>query len=225
MPTGTGVKKGFLTAWVLVIALGALTFGLAIGQWSMYVQTFKCSYLLNGKGEVDDSFLVGFSGAIATVGGTIGALFGGRFLDNGKKVCIHAANIITIVGALIMAASGPYFSGKSFNDTRSQQTYVWMLLAGRVIQGLGGGCYTVYINSMLNDIAPIEYKGQIGVSFQFFVTVGILVANLFGLPFLINDGAKCDLIPYYINSKDNWEFIRAQYFRLFFSAPAIFALL
>jgi hypothetical protein len=39
---------------------------------------------------------------------------------------------------------------------------------------------------MLNDIAPIEYKGQIGVSFQFFVTVGILVANLLGLPFLIN---------------------------------------
>jgi predicted MFS family arabinose efflux permease len=97
----------------LVIALGALTFGLSIGQWSMYVQTFKCSYLSDANGLVDDkySFLVGFSGAIATVGGTIGALFGGRFLDNGKKVCIHAANIITILGAVIMAASGPFFDG------------------------------------------------------------------------------------------------------------------
>jgi MFS family permease len=154
----------------------------------MYVQTFKCTYLSDAKGLVDDkySFLVGFSGAIATVGGTIGALFGGRFLDNGKKVCIHAANIITILGAVIMAASGPFFDGKSFTKAIDEQTYIWMLLAGRVIQGLGGGCYTVYINSMLNDIAPIEYKGQIGVSFQFFVTVGILVANLLGLPFLIN---------------------------------------
>ena len=85
----------------------------------MYVQTFKCSYLLNDKGGADDSFLVGFSGAIATVGGTIGALFGGRFLDNGKKVCIHAANIITILGAVIMAASGPYFTGETFKDTKS----------------------------------------------------------------------------------------------------------
>jgi hypothetical protein len=85
----------------------------------MYVQTFKCSYLLNDKNEADDSFLVGFSGAIATVGGTIGALFGGRFLDNGKKVCIHAANIITILGAVIMAASGPYFTGETFKDTKS----------------------------------------------------------------------------------------------------------
>ena len=154
----------------------------------MYVQTFKCSYLSDANGLVDDkySFLVGFSGAIATVGGTIGALFGGRFLDNGKKVCIHAANIITILGAVIMLASGPYFTGETFKDAKDQKTYVWMLLAGRVIQGLGGGCYTVYINSMLNDIAPIEYKGQIGVSFQFFVTVGILIANLLGLPFLIN---------------------------------------
>ena len=101
----------------MVIALGALTFGLSIGQWSMYVQTFKCSYNLN----VDDNILVGISGAIATVGGTIGALFGGRFLDNGKKLCIHVANIITIVGAVIMATSGPYFSGETFQDVKSQK--------------------------------------------------------------------------------------------------------
>jgi MFS family permease len=36
---------------------------------------------------------------------------------------------------------------------------------GRFIQGLAGGLYTVYINSFLNDIAPIEYKGPIGISF------------------------------------------------------------
>ena len=201
MPKGTGVKKGFLTAWVVVIALGALTFGLSIGQWAMYVQTFKCTFLLNNLEMVEEtSSLVGIGNAIATVGATIGALFGGRFLYKGKKFCIHAANIITIVGSLVMAGSGPYFSGETFKDAKNQKLYIIMLFAGRLIQGLGGGCYTVYINSMLNDVAPIEYKGPIGVSFQFFVTVGILIANVMGVPFLVNqEKAKCDDIPYYIN--------------------------
>ena len=39
------VNKKFLIAWILVISLGALNFGLPVGQWPMYSQTFSCTFL------------------------------------------------------------------------------------------------------------------------------------------------------------------------------------
>ena len=87
---------------------------------------------------------------------------------------------------------------------------------------------------MLGDLAPIEYKGPIGVSFQFFVTVGIMAMNLAGLPFLINppnDDPKegifkmCDDISTYIDTNKDNSFFKHHYFRIYFAAPAVFALL
>ena len=82
----------------------------------MYEQTYKCSYLINydyqsGKDYYGNNtvLVLGSSAAIATVGGTIGALFGGGLLKYGKKFCIHIANLVTIIGCAIIAASPPYF--------------------------------------------------------------------------------------------------------------------
>ena len=108
-----------------------------------------------------------------------------------------------------------------------------MFLVGRVIMGVGGGCYAVFINSMLNDIAPLEYKGPIGVCFQLFLTLGILISNIIGLPFLITPkdedkplSLNCNnKIPTYIHTYTGNNFFKFYYFRIFFAIPAIIALI
>ena len=76
----------------------------------MFSQTFYCTYLFDEKDKPIDKyeFFKGLSGAIVTVGGTVGALGGGRFLDYGKKFCINVASVITIIGCIMMSASPPY---------------------------------------------------------------------------------------------------------------------
>ena len=40
----TGIKNGFLYGWVITLALGALSFGYALGSFSQDLLTFSCLY-------------------------------------------------------------------------------------------------------------------------------------------------------------------------------------
>jgi len=56
-----------------------------------------------------------------------------------------------------------------------------MLIAARIIVGVGCGISTVVVPMFLGEISPTNYRGAIGVLLQLSVTVGIMVSQLIGL--------------------------------------------
>ncbi len=58
-----------------------------------------------------------------------------------------------------------------------------IIVIGRFIQGLSAGTFSVFVPSFINEITPTELKGPIGCSTQLFITLGLLIAYLLGMPF------------------------------------------
>jgi MFS family permease len=52
-----------------------------------------------------------------------------------------------------------------------------LLIAGRLIAGLGVGFVSAIIILYMSEIAPRKYRGTIVAAYQFCITVGILLAS------------------------------------------------
>lgn len=74
----------------------------------------------------------------------------GKFSDIwGRKPTILAANLIFLVGSLLAAVS----------------VSVKMLLAGRVIQGIGGGGLIILSNICISDLFSMRYVAEVDRSY------------------------------------------------------------
>jgi MFS family permease len=56
------------------------------------------------------------------------------------------------------------------------------MVAGRFIFGLSAGAFSVFVPSFINEITPVELKGPCGTATQILINIGILLADLMGLP-------------------------------------------
>ncbi|KAM0017313.1 putative major facilitator, sugar transporter, major facilitator superfamily [Helianthus debilis subsp. tardiflorus] len=54
---------------------------------------------------------------------------------------------------------------------------VWMLIAGRILLGIGIGFANQSVPLYLSEVAPYKWRGACNVLFQLSITIGILVAN------------------------------------------------
>lgn len=115
----------------------------------------------------------------------------------GKKTCIHAANIILIVGC-------------SLTLVHVKE----VVAAGRFLFGLAAGCFSVFVPSFINELTPTELKGPFGSATQILITLGILISNLLGLP-----------LPDLVDNPYKPGFIGDQYWRVLFALPIGFAVL
>lgn len=62
----------------------------------------------------------------------------------------------------------------------------------------------------LGELAPKNLRGALGVVPQLFITVGILVAQLFGFRSLLaNEEGKNRVLPYPLSPKPLWTFLEA----------------
>ena len=58
---------------------------------------------------------------------------------------------------------------------------IWMLVAGRFFVGVYVGLAAGLVPTYISEISPKQWRGAIGVLNQLFMTLGILVAQIFGL--------------------------------------------
>eukprot|EP00854_Cymbomonas_tetramitiformis_P001016 gene1016-1542_t len=94
-----------------------------------------------------------------------GGLLSGRLADlAGRKPTCALACLVTIMGALLMAAA------QSFNT----------LLAGRLITGTGVGCCFHLAPLYIAEIAPKSVRGRLVSCFDLFINVGILMGFISG---------------------------------------------
>eukprot|EP01134_Creolimax_fragrantissima_P006395 CFRG6395T1 len=172
-----GVSKQPITAVlllsVLTMSIQSFIFGIGIGsannsapamKWDGTGSEFPGDPATFSPPITEDQFSWVLS--LFAIGGMIGGVFGGQLVKiTGPKWASIATDVVFVVAGVIMALSSSY----------------GMLIAGRIVLGVGAGlcCNSVPIYN--NDVAPIHVRGAFGVLHQLFVTIGIFVASILGM--------------------------------------------
>uniref|UniRef100_A0A8C2EY31 Solute carrier family 2, facilitated glucose transporter member 5 n=1 Tax=Cyprinus carpio TaxID=7962 RepID=A0A8C2EY31_CYPCA len=103
------------------------------------------------------------------LGGFFGSLMVAPLVNKfGRKGTLLFNNIFSIVPAIMMGVSEV---AGSFE----------IIIAARFIVGICAGLSSNVVPMYLGEIAPKNYRGAIGIVPQLFITVGILVAQVFGI--------------------------------------------
>lgn len=138
----------------LVAALGGFLFGFDTIVINGAEQDIQRLWNLSGT-------MHGWVVSSALWGTVAGALVGGWISDRfGRKLTLCAIGAVYFLSALWSAlATGP-----------------WMLMAARLMGGLGVGVSTIAAPVYIAEIAPAESRGKMTAAFQFNIVFGVLVA-------------------------------------------------
>lgn len=100
--------------------------------------------------------------SILSVGTFFGALIAGDLADFiGRRPTIIMGCLVFCIGCILEVVS----------------TTLGVMVAGRLIAGLGVGFISAVIILYMSEICPKKIRGALVSSYQFFITVGILLAN------------------------------------------------
>ena len=142
-------------------ALGGLLFGYDTGVISGALLFLRAAFHLS-------NLMLGVVTSLALAGAAIGAGFAGPLSDRyGRRPILIVTACIFVVGGLV-SAFAPILT---------------VLLAGRLLVGLGIGGASMLTPLYLAEIAPARERGALVSFSQLAVTVGILVAYLVGYAF------------------------------------------
>lgn len=143
--SASGINKGFLLAFISVVGIGAVNFGYSIGVFNSMQVDFVNTFEIDN--ESDRKTWISIITTLCSLGAAIGSLASGPFTKYGKKTCIHAANILLILGCSLTLIK------------------VKIVVAiGRFIFGLAAGGFSVFVPSFINELTPTELKGPFGSS-------------------------------------------------------------
>ncbi len=151
------LSRKLFTYFIMFFAgLGGLLYGYDIG-----VVAGALEFMQNDiKMTTDELSLI--VGAVL-YGGAISILITGPLADFfGRQKMIIAAAAIFIVGLLVLVTANSYH----------------IVLAGRLILGVGIGIVTIVLPLYLAESAPAAIRGRSVTMFQLFLTGGILLAYL-----------------------------------------------
>ena len=143
-----------LILWSITVGLGGLLFGLDTAVISGAEQVIQKLWQLSDLQH-------GLAMSIALVGTIFGSMFGGIPADKfGRKNTLIWVGILFFVSAL--------------GSALAPEVYTFMLM--RFIGGLSIGASSVVAPVYISEIAPPQYRGRLGISFQANIVFGILVA-------------------------------------------------
>ncbi|KAK9284670.1 hypothetical protein L1049_023846 [Liquidambar formosana] len=122
--------------------------------------------LIVALGPIQFGFTFSWFGSLVNVGAMIGAITSGLIEDYvGRKGSLMIASVPNIIGWLAIAFSG---------DTL-------FLYLGRLLEGFGVGIISYTVPIYISEISPQHLRGSLGSVNQLSVTIGVVLAYLFGL--------------------------------------------
>ncbi|XP_041038360.1 solute carrier family 2, facilitated glucose transporter member 1-like [Carcharodon carcharias] len=111
--------------------------------------------------------------SIFSVGGMVGSFSVGVFVNRfGRRNSMLMVNVLAFIGGAMMGFSKLL---RSFE----------MIILGRLIIGLYCGLATGFVPMYVGEISPTKLRGAFGTMHQLGVVIGILIAQIFGLPSLL----------------------------------------
>lgn len=180
-PADPKKRKGRLT---LVLALATLiaAFGSsfqygynvsAVNSPSELMKQFYNETYYNRTGQyitsVHLTLLWSLTVSMFPFGGFLGSLLVGPLVNKlGRKGALLFNNVFSIVPAILMGCSKLV---KSYE----------IIIVSRLLVGICAGVSSNVVPMYLGELAPKHLRGALGVVPQLFITIGILVAQLFGL--------------------------------------------
>uniref|UniRef100_A0A2R8ZKE7 Solute carrier family 2, facilitated glucose transporter member 3 n=1 Tax=Pan paniscus TaxID=9597 RepID=A0A2R8ZKE7_PANPA len=165
---------------ITVATIGSFQFGYNTGVINAPEKIIKefINKTLTDKGNAPPSEVLltslwSLSVAIFSVGGMIGSFSVGLFVNRfGRRNSMLIVNLLAVTGGCFM---GLCKVAKS----------VEMLILGRLVIGLFCGLCTGFVPMYIGEISPTALRGAFGTLNQLGIVVGILVAQIFGLEFIL----------------------------------------
>lgn len=120
--------------------------------------------------------------AIFSVGGMLGSFSVGLFVNRfGRKNSMLGANVLALLSAALMGLSQP---ASSFE----------MLIVGRFVVGVFCGLCTGFVPMYVEEISPTSLRGALGTLHQLGVVIGILLAQILGVEWLLGGSSLWPLL-------------------------------
>lgn len=160
---------GFFTYYVACLAsMGGFLFGWDTGQISDlmimtdFTQRFAQYPDPEGPGKLWNSWINGLVVALFSAGAIAGAIFGAPFNDRfGRRISIVLGCIVFTIGIIVQVAS--------------QHGWVQMGV-GRCIVGFSVGWLSSAVPTYQAETVPRQVRGALVGTYQFFITIGILLS-------------------------------------------------
>ncbi|XP_030469714.1 sugar transporter ERD6-like 6 isoform X2 [Syzygium oleosum] len=157
--SGSGSVSVSVLLCVLIVALGPIQFG------------FACGYSSPTEDDIISDLGLSLSqysifGSLVNVGAMIGAILSGHMAEYiGRKGSLMIAAVPNVIGWLAIS-----FAKDSL-----------FLYIGRLLGGFGVGVISYVVPVYIAEISPQNMRGTLGSVNQLSVTMGVLLAYLFGL--------------------------------------------
>ncbi|CAI2359238.1 unnamed protein product [Moneuplotes crassus] len=163
-------KRNYLRLWIATIALGGIQYGYSMGELNTFDLKPTCMRCFQHGDKVNpcsndtdvysyDYFFMYISTCMVPLGAIFSSIYSGTFLSLRKALFI--ANIFCMVGRGINAIHIQYAT-----------------LAGRFVNGLGVGIFSVIVPMFINEISPTKRKGSYGIATQIGITGGIFISYI-----------------------------------------------
>ncbi|TYH53045.1 hypothetical protein ES332_D09G070600v1 [Gossypium tomentosum] len=165
----------YVIVCVIIAAFGGLMFGYDIGisggvtSMDDFLKKFfpavfekKHHALENNYCKYDNQFLQLFTSCLylaALIASFVASKVCSKY---GRKLTMQIASIFFIIGVILTAGG----------------INIEMIIFGRIFLGFGVGFANQAVPLFLSEIAPPNLRGALNISFQLFITIGILVSNL-----------------------------------------------
>uniref|UniRef100_A0A7N8YP44 Solute carrier family 2 member 1b n=1 Tax=Mastacembelus armatus TaxID=205130 RepID=A0A7N8YP44_9TELE len=113
--------------------------------------------------------------SIFSVGGIFGSFSVGLFVNRfGRRNSMLMANVLAFIAAALMGFS---------KMARSWE----MLIIGRFVVGLYSGLSTGFVPMYVGEVSPTSLRGALGTLHQLGIVIGILIAQVFGIEFIMGN--------------------------------------
>uniref|UniRef100_A0A673FN96 Solute carrier family 2 member 3a n=1 Tax=Sinocyclocheilus rhinocerous TaxID=307959 RepID=A0A673FN96_9TELE len=170
----------YLMFSLLTAVIGSLQFGFNTGVINAPEQKLRAFFNATWMERYGEPIKPGvctivwsFAVAIFSVGGMVGSFSVGVVANKfGRRKSMILVNILALIGGGLM---GLCTLCSSFE----------MVIAGRLIIGLFCGLFTGLTPMYVGEVSPTPLRGAFGTLHQLGVVIGILIAQVFGLEYLL----------------------------------------